>query len=710
MKKYIILIVITCRTALLLAENILKISQYETLPDAQITVQLEAENNDPFVAFQADIPIPEGFEYINNSAALNPERISGHVLSASLLTGNVLRLIGYSPNNVAFTGDNGSLVSFTLQSGKKPGTFPMQINQGMLGDSQSTNILTGTSGGTVTILAPDIELSATNLNFSRVALGTQSEVSLTILNTGNQDLIINSLSFDDQQFSTTETTNITITGGSSRNIPVSFEPLTKGSYTKSLYINSNDPDQPSIKATLEAVAFAVNELHTGNISGASSSDCILEFTVNNIEAFTGIQFDIKLPQAMTYTPNSATLFRKDDHIIAVNALNTDTLRVLAYSPGNKDFTLNDGKIMELGFHLNGTGGYYQIDISNVIISDSQGENILSASYDGSLQITSSDISTSNQLAFGDVSMTSEKELTHAIYNYGEEPLIINQFTFSNAFFSSLQSLPLTILPSEQANIPVLFKKGSKGNANGTMKIYSNDPDENIYNIELSGNAFAPNYLRINPEHFLHGETKTLDVGMDNIDDIVALQFDLSFPSGLTPDLENVTLSERKQDHLIAATLLNSNTLRVIVYSPGQQAITGQEGSVLQIPFCAGYTIDLGSYELVFSNMLMSNRQSENVLYGVTNGIVYIDDINSDLKTQHSNETRVFPNPVINELNIVTESDKMVSVEIVSLTGQVLYAGCFIRSTRINLSDLPPGIYVVKTVEGGKKMVGRVVKN
>src|SRR5690606_1604740 len=107
-----------------------------------------------------------------------------------------------------FIGNSGSLVSFTLHSGKKPCTFPLQINQGMLGDSQSTNILTGTSNGSITVVAPNIQLSATGLNFSRVALDTQAESGLTIQNTGNQDLIISSLSFDDSQFSTTETTNI----------------------------------------------------------------------------------------------------------------------------------------------------------------------------------------------------------------------------------------------------------------------------------------------------------------------------------------------------------------------------------------------------------------------------------------------------------------------------------------------------------------------
>lgn len=624
MKKHLILIALICQAIVLQAENILKINQYQALPDADIVIHLEADNDNSFVAFQVDIPIPEGFKYVASSAVLNTERTSGHMLSTSQLTGNVLRLIGYSPNNVAFSGSSGAVVSFSLKAGKVPGTFPLQLNQAMLGDNQSTNILTGTSNGSITVLAPDIQLSATNLNFNRVALESYAENGFYINNTGNQNLVINSLSFDDQQFSTTASSSITIAGGTSQYVPVRFTPVTKGSYTKSLYISSNDPDQSTIKVTLEAVAYAVNELHTGNISGASSSDYTLEFNVNNMEPFTGIQFDINLPQPMTYLSESATLYRRDDHIIAVNAVNTNTLRILAFSAANKTFTANEGKLIELGFHLNGTGGYYPISISNVMISDANGENILSASYGGSLQITSSDIYTSNRLEFGEVSMTSQKEVLHSIYNYGQEPLIINQLTFSNSYFNSNVTLPVTVQPYQQFNLPVVFRKTVKGQAVGTMKIYSNDPDESIYTVELVGNAFAPNYIRVSPQQYRQGEDKMLEIEMDNVEDIVALQFDMSIPSGFTPDLAAATLSDRKKDHVLLATTLNSTTVRLIVYSPGQQAFSGQEGTVLQIPFKADETIDFGDYTVQFSNALMSNDNSENVLYGTSDGTMTVN--------------------------------------------------------------------------------------
>lgn len=695
MNKHLIILFLIVQSAVLQATNILKINQYQSLPDAVISVELVAENEDPFVAFQADIPVPAGFKFVENSAILNAARINGHALSVSLLTGNILRLIGYSPNNIAFSGNAGSLLTFSLKTGKTPGTFPLQINEALLGNSQSANILTGAIAGSVTVLAPDIHLSTASLNFSRVALGSQAETGFYIQNNGNQDLIISSLSFDDAQFSTTETANISIAGGSGRYIGVRFAPTTKGNYNKWLYINSNDPDQPVLKVGLEAVAYAVNELHTGSISGASSTSGTLEFAVNNMETFTGIQFDIHLPQPLSYIPGSATLLRRDDHVIAVNTLNSNTLRVLAYSPGNKSFSFNNGKLMELGFQLNGTGGYYHIGISNVLISDSRGENIISAYYSGSLQISSSDIQTSNRMEFGDVSKTSQKEILQTIYNYGQEPLIINQLTFNSAFFSSTQTLPLTIQPYHSANIPLVFKKESKGAAVGIMRIFSNDPDQGIYQVELSGNAFAPNYLKVKPQRIMQGETKELSIEIDNEEAVVAFQFDLTIPQGLHPDLNNISLSDRKTDHLISSILLNNNTLRVICYSPGQKSIQGKSGTMVIIPLQCESEIASGNYEMQFANSVLSNQNAENILYSSVNGTIFIGTSTGSFTIQ-SADYKIYPNPSTNFVLVeINNNSPEQNFRLIDLMGKSVLEGRLCGGiNKIDLTGFVSGVYLL----------------
>ncbi|MDP4278785.1 MAG: choice-of-anchor D domain-containing protein, partial [Bacteroidota bacterium] len=497
----------------------------------------------------------------------------------------------------------------------------------MLGNSQSKNVLTSSTNGSITVLAPNIKVSTTGIDFGRVPLGTTAEQTVQITNEGNSDLTISSLTFNDAQFSTTEAIPFTISPNGNRNITVVHKPTAKGTLAKQLLIGSNDPDQSASTVTLNAIAYAVNEIHTGSITGASSSSGKLDFTLNNMEDFTGVQFDLVIPQPMTYTSGSAQLFRSQDHTISVNQLNSQTLRVLVFSSGNKNFTGNNGKVLSLDFSLKGTAGYYPIEIKNVVLANAAGENILSASYNGQLVITSPDIDAPTQLAFGDVAISSTGNQVLRISNYGQEPLTITQLMFANDYFRSSQPFPVTIQPSAYLDLPVAFSKTTEGAVTGTMKIISDDPDENPFTVQLSGNAFTPNYFQISTVGFIQGESKNVSVEIENGEPFVAFQFDLSYPVGLTPDLNAVALTNRKQDHVLSAVALSSTSMRILAYSPGQKTFTGSSGAVLNIPFKAEMSSLPGTYNLAFSNSMMSDANSKSILYAPKNGIVTIQRLN-----------------------------------------------------------------------------------
>lgn len=711
MKKITIGFILFLLAWQLQAANTLKIGEYQVLPTTNFLVQIEAENSDPIVAFQVDIPIPTGFKYVDGSAVLNASRVSGHALSANLLTGNILRLIGYSVGNTAFLGNSGTLVSFTLKSGAVPATFPLEINQALLGDSQSNNILTSFINGQVTVLAPNISLSALELNYSRIPLGTVAEQSFQINNTGNNDLIINNLNFNDAQFSTTEPANFTISANSSRNILVKFTPTVKATLAKHLQIGSNDPDQPTANIALNAVAFAINEIHSGNITAASSTISKLDLTLNNMETFTGFQFDLNLPLPMTYIAGTAQLFRAQDQTVSVNQINSQTLRVIVFSAGNKNFSGTNGKVLSLDFLLNGVAGYYSIGISNVIIANAIGENIVSDSYQGYLQISSPDIETSSQISFGDVSILANSTQQQRIYNYGQEPLTISQLTFSTGYFKSNQTLPIIIQPGNYFDLPVEFAKAVKGSATGTMKIINNDPDENPFTVQLVGNAFTPNYLMINNQRMKVDDNKEVSVEIENEEPFVALQFDLTFPEGFTPYLNAIALSARKQDHLIAAISLSNTSLRIIAYSPSQKAFTGKSGSILTIPFLTN-GLPVGSYSLTFSNSLLSNVKSENILYSVKNGVLDVMLSTGVEKLINENEVHIYPNPASDHIYISTEMlTECCTFELMDMRGVVVLRKPVDTSKNIiNIESLTNGLYIYRLINNGRMLkLGKILK-
>ncbi|MEI6753649.1 MAG: choice-of-anchor D domain-containing protein [Paludibacter sp.] len=707
MKKLIIIFLLFLLVLQLHAANTLKIGTYQVSPNAEFVVQLVAENTDPFVAFQVDIPIPDGFKYVEGSAQLNASRISGHALSASLVTGNILRLIGYSVGNTAFLGNSGTLVSFSLKSGGVPAIFALILNQPLLGDSQSTNILSGSSNGSVTVLAPNIVLSTSTLEYGRVPLGSSAEQSFQITNTGSIDLTITSLNFNDIQFSTSEVSGFSIAPQASKTISVKFSPTAKGTLSKQLQIGSNDPDMATSILTLNAEGFAVNEIHTGSISGASSTTKTLEFTLNNMETFTGFQFDLNLPQALTYQSGTAQLFRSQDQIVSVNQVNSQTLRVVAFSAGNKNFSGTSGKVLSLDFLLYGTAGFYSIGISNVLIANSNGENIVSDSFGGQLNVTCPSLYSNSQLSFGDVSILSSSTLLQRVYNYGQEPLTINKLQFSNTYFKSNQILPVTVQPYNYIDLPVIFSDTIKGTANGTIKIFSNDPNNNPFVVQLVGNAFIPNYLKINTPNYVPGESKNVAVEVQNEEAFVAMQFDLSYPVGFTPDLNTITLTNRKQDQILAAIALSNTSLRILVYSPGQKPFWGKSGSILNIPFKAESDLMYGAYNLNLSNAMISNTKSENILYGTKNGIL---NVQTTTNTQHitDNSTiHIYPNPAKDKIFI--QSDITISkAEIYSINGQLMQIKAGNDLKTLDVSGLIKGSYTIRLFSDDKAVITRMI--
>ena len=81
-------------------------------------------------------------------------------------------------------------------------------------------------------------------------------------------------------------------------------------------IASNDPDEPETIVHLIANAFAVNELHAGNMNVFSGDTGSMVFTINNMEPFSSFQFDMYLPEPMIYLEGSENLSaRSSGHIV-----------------------------------------------------------------------------------------------------------------------------------------------------------------------------------------------------------------------------------------------------------------------------------------------------------------------------------------------------------------------------------------------------------
>ena len=602
----------------------MQINSAQVQANQQVSIQVVITNSDPFVAFQLDVPLPAPFAYVTSSAALNPARCNGQMISTTLMTGNILRIIGFSFNNAPFLGNSGVIATFALNAGTIPGDYILTPTNAIIGNASSVNILTGVVSGTLTLLAPNINLNPTSLDFGQIPLGNTSDQYVTVSNTGNQNLQISNITFNSPYFTVVGNTAFSIPPNGSSTVTVRFTSTVKGTYQKTMTIAGNDPDQASSTVALQAVAFAVNELHCGNMFAYSGNQANLSLSINNMEAFTGFQFDLQLPSPLAYLPGSVLLTnRKTNHFVSANVLSGNVLRIVAYSPNNQPFSGNNGDVVTMSFSVNGTGGWYPLNLNNVIIGNSNGQNIVSASYNGYLEIAAANIWCDNNLNFGDVSILDTSRQILRIYNYGNDTLKVNQLQFTNTVFFSDITLPFRVNQWEYADIPVKFHPPTEGQASGTMKIFSNDPDENPKNISLSGNGFIPNYLSVMDTSCFKSDTVTVQVSAENYEPFVGFQFDISFPASMSYIPNSVTLTNRAQGHMVQASLINSTTLRVVAFSMQQLPFLGNSGAVVNLGFAVNVTGTENTLPLTLSNAIMGNSQSQNILYGTNDGEITI---------------------------------------------------------------------------------------
>ena len=132
------------------AQNILISDSAACRPNDTVVVSIEIDNSKQFISFQFDLQLPDKVTYIGYSLQLS-SRSTNHVAIGNLVGSNTVRILAYSPNNAAFLGNSGKVISFKLVVGNARGVFPLTLTNAIIGDSLSTNILTGIRNGPLSV-------------------------------------------------------------------------------------------------------------------------------------------------------------------------------------------------------------------------------------------------------------------------------------------------------------------------------------------------------------------------------------------------------------------------------------------------------------------------------------------------------------------------------------------------------------------------------
>lgn len=122
-----------------------------------------------------------------------------------------------------------------------------------------------------------------------------------------------------------------------------------------------------------------------------------------------------------------------------------------------------------------------------------------------------------------------------------------------------------------------------------------------------------NKLTINDLSIKNGETLRMNVNLDNSADVVAVQFTMKAPEGITFSPESAILTDRAAGHAVTMREVSSKTYTVVIMSMGNNVITGHSGALMSVNVSASKDLESGTVLPVeVSSVIITGRDAKNV--------------------------------------------------------------------------------------------------
>ncbi len=342
-------------------DDYLRISNVETSRYASFNIPVYLENKSEITAFQCDIYLPEGVNIKKNSRGNyafsfgSRTDLMCHVMSSAQLEDGAVRLICYSTNNYAFSGNEGLLFNIPVEMSGGTGAFEYSIRNITFSTTNSKQI-------------DPIDIQ------SRITIRTASEGD------ANGDEVVNVIDVT--------TTVAYILGGS----PESFV-FDAADIDHNSTINVNDVTSivnlilhpamrnqaPAMrKVSMKKVAGnPVNKFVVNETKVSVGETTMVPVYMSNESPIFGYQCDIHLPSGMTLAANDKGMFtfahgdRSYDHTLNSSQVSEGVYRLISYSPSNTVYEGDNGVLFYIPVKVdeNLQAGDYTMTITDIVLSE-----------------------------------------------------------------------------------------------------------------------------------------------------------------------------------------------------------------------------------------------------------------------------------------------------------------------------------------------------
>ena len=696
----------------ILSQNELRVQSENVAYSTVFELGVSLDNTDLIAAIQFDLTYDVSkFNLLTDHSLTS--RKEDHIITTKSMSEGVLRVIIYSMKNTVLKESSGILANLEFESKTDPGEFTFALSNVVFSSSSGASLPdAGASDGQITVLGPKMGVLNPEVNFGDVLLSSNETRILYIKNEGNEALVISSVN-EVLPFSIQESFPISIAPRETIDLTVLLDTSTKLDELKELSFVNNDVDavRNIQKVKLSATVFATNTISIGSNSAAKDTEVEIPVSFENMEEFIAFQFDLLIPEGLEFVSNSIVnqSSRFEDHDIVANLINGNTLRFIGYSASNKNFVGNSGELFRFKLKPIVNAGYFPLDVSNAVITNSTQENILSDSYNGSFQINTPNLSINPiDIDFENMPSTEPSQKSLRLTNTGDASLVIDEVVFNASEITLDIQLPLTIGSGTSQEISLTYTPSVTGEFSETISFKNNGLDEESF-ITARGSVFSPNYVLVESQEATVNKTNVLQILLKNNDVARALQFDVELPAGFELETNNIETASRADGYEVVASNIEGSKYRVLLYSMTNKTLAKGSLSILNFPVFISSNVSEGNYTFNFSNVIITNTENIDISsLALESGQLTVGTQLSVEDQELERSIQLYPNPVKDILSIKSEAIVISKVAIYSVLGKKIKE---VKSNfeSIGISNLSKGLYIIRIFSDKESITKRIIK-
>ena len=365
---------------------------------------------------------------------------------------------------------------------------------------------------------------------------------------------------------------------------------------------------------------AQNKISLSSAQGHPGDTVTVELSLQNSEYVTAVEIQVPLERKqLTFVEGSCVLNgeRANGHSISAAVVN-DILRIYVYSMSLNNLKGNDGNLLSFGIKLGALPKEYTLQ-PQAILSNDAGSKLTVTTQNGAATILSPQIEVvTKKIDYGHIPIRSTYNRVLTLRNSGNELLTVSQLQFSSGEFSANET-SFVLEAGATKSVTVQYSPVARGAIEETVTVLSNAINGNVSAL-LVADPFSVNELHSSAARGVSDEEVTVELRMNNMEPIVAMQCSFALPEQLEYVDGSFVVAERAASHTASAVCSNGK-LTLLLFSSSNTCITGNDGVV------ATFRLRLdgrsGNYFIAPQNTVLSNVTLENMTSAVKGGSISI---------------------------------------------------------------------------------------